>query len=124
FQAYNPRGMEDFEAKYKLLTDKGFDVKKVQDNGNSLYHLAVAKNDLGLLKRIEPLKIDVNLKNKEGYTALHKAAMTAKETELMKYLVSIGAKKDVTTDFKETPYDLATENEFLSKNKISIDFLK
>lgn len=124
FQAYNPRGMEDFEAKFKLLSDKGFDLKKVQDNGNSLYHLAVAKNDLGLLKRIEPLKIDVNLKNKEGYTALHKAAMTAKETELMKYLVSIGAKKDLTTDFKETPYDLATENEFLSKNKISIDFLK
>lgn len=124
FQAYNPRGMDDFEAKFKLLSDKGFDLKKVQDNGNSLYHLAVAKNDLGLLKRIEPLKIDVNLKNKEGYTALHKAAMTAKEAELMKYLVSIGAKKELTTDFKETPYDLATENEFLSKNKISIDFLK
>ncbi|MFC3562705.1 ankyrin repeat domain-containing protein [Pedobacter jamesrossensis] len=123
-QAYNPRGMEDFEAKFKLLSDKGFDFKAVQPNGNSLYHLAIAKNDLALLKRIEPLKVDVNLKNKEGYTALHKAAMTAKDAELMKYLVSIGAKKDVTTEFKETPYDLATENEFLSKNKISIDFLK
>lgn len=123
-QAYNPRGMEDFEAKFKLLTDKGFDVKAVQPNGNSLYHLAVAKNDLALLKRIEPLNVDVNLKNKEGYTALHKAAMTAKDTALMKYLISIGAKKDITTDFKETPFDLATENEFLSKNKIAIDFLK
>lgn len=123
-QAFNPRGMEDFEGKFKLLTEKGFDLKATQPNGNSLYHLAVAKNDLALLKRIEPLKIDVNLKNKEGYTALHKAAMTAKDTELMKYLISIGAKKDVTTEFKETPFDLAAENEFLSKNKISIDFLK
>ncbi|RZJ88741.1 MAG: ankyrin repeat domain-containing protein, partial [Chryseobacterium sp.] len=111
-------------AKLKLLTDKGFDVAAVQPNGNSLYHLAVAKNDLALAKMVTDYKVDVNLKNKEGYTALHKAAMTAKDTELLKYLISVGAKKDVATEFKETPYDLATENEFLTKNKVSIDFLK
>ncbi|WP_316805086.1 ankyrin repeat domain-containing protein [Pedobacter nototheniae] len=124
FQAYSPRGMEDFNAKLKILTDKGFNIGTVQPNGNSLYHLAVAKNDLALVKLVEGFKVDVNLKNKEGYTALHKAAMTAKDTELMKYLISVGAKKDIATDFKETPYDLASENEFLTKNKISIDFLK
>ncbi|WP_316799565.1 ankyrin repeat domain-containing protein [Pedobacter frigidisoli] len=123
-QGYSPRGMEDFNAKYKLLTDKGFDLAAAQPNGNSLYHIAVAKNDLALAKFITPLKADVNVKNKEGYTALHKAAMTAKDTELMKYLISVGAKKDVTTEFKETPFDLASENEYLSKNKIAIDFLK
>lgn len=124
FQSYGPRGKEDFTAKLKLLTDKGFDVAAVQPNGNSLYHLAVAKNDLALAKMVTDYKVDVNLKNKEGYTALHKAAMTAKDTELLKYLISVGAKKDVATEFKETPYDLATENEFLTKNKVSIDFLK
>jgi len=124
FQAYSPQRAEEFEAKLKILADKGLDVNAVQQNGNSLYHLAVAKNDLTLLKRLEPLKIDVNLKNKEGYTALHKAAMTAKQTDIMQYLVTIGAKKDVTTSFKETPYDLASENEYLTKNKVSIDFLK
>ncbi|RDC56168.1 ankyrin repeat domain-containing protein [Pedobacter chinensis] len=124
FQAYSPRGMEDFNAKLNVLKDKGYNLGAVQPNGNSLYHLAVAKNDLALVKLVADFNVDVNLKNKEGYTALHKAAMTAKDAELMKYLISVGAKKDVATDFKETPYDLATENEFLMKNKVSIDFLK
>ncbi|WP_316794928.1 ankyrin repeat domain-containing protein [Pedobacter agri] len=124
FQSYGPRGMEDFNAKLKVLNDKGFNLAAVQPNGNTLYHLAVAKNDLALAKLVSDYKVDVNLKNKEGYTALHKAAMTAKDTELLKYLISVGAKKDVATEFKETPYDLATENEFLTKNKVSIDFLK
>lgn len=123
-QAYSPRNIEDFESKLKLLTNKGFDFKTVQPNGNSLYHLAIAKNDLTLLKLIERLKIDVNLKNAAGYTVLHKAAMTAKDVEILKYLVSVGAKKDATTEFEETPFDLASENEFLSKNKSTIDFLK
>jgi ankyrin repeat protein len=123
-QSYNPQKAEEFEAKLKILTDKGFAFDKVQANGNSLYHLAIAKNNLALIKRLETLKVDVNLKNKEGYTALHKAAMTAKSTDIMQYLIAIGAKKDITTSFKETPYDLASENEYLVKNKVAIDFLK
>jgi ankyrin repeat protein len=123
-QAYSTQRAEDFESKFKLLTSKGFDITALQKNGNSLYHLAVAKGDLALIKRIESLKIDVNLKNKDGFTALHKAVMTAKDTNTLKYLLSIGAKKDLTTDFKETTYELAAENEYLSKNNISIDFLK
>lgn len=123
-QAYSGQRAEDFESKLKLLLSKGFDVAAVQKNGNSLYHLAVAKGDLALVKKIEPLKVDVNLKNKDGFTALHKAVMTAKDTNTLKYLLSIGAKKELTTDFKETTYELAAENEYLSKNNISIDFLK
>ncbi|WP_316783954.1 ankyrin repeat domain-containing protein [Pedobacter frigiditerrae] len=124
-QGYNPqRGTELFEAKLKLLQDKGVDFAKAQKNGNTLYHLVLAKEDFTLLKRIESFKADVNAKNKEGITALHKAAMTAKDDSVMKYLISLGAKKDATTEFKETAFDLAKENEYLSKNKIAIDFLK
>lgn len=113
-----------FTAKMQVLQNNGFNIITPQKDGSTLYHLAIIKNDLGLLKRIEQLKVDVNVKNKEGLTPLLKAAMVAKDDTILKYLLSIGAKKEMTTDFKETAYDLAKENEFLSKNKISVDFLK
>ena len=115
---------EDFDAKLKMLEEKGLTASTPQKNGNTLYHLAVMKNDLGLLKRIQALGIDVNAKNSEGITALHKAAMIAKDDTIMKYLVSVGAKKEAVTNFNETAFDLASENESLSKSKISITFLK
>ncbi len=115
---------DDFGAKLKLLQEKGLDVKAPQQNGNTLYHLAVAKNDLALVKRLEPLQIDVNARNKEGITALHKAAMLSKDDAMLKYLLSIGAKKDIPTNFKETAFDLASENESLTKNHVSVNFLK
>jgi ankyrin repeat protein len=77
-----------------------------------------------LLTRVSKFGVDVNAKNKEGMTALHLAAMKAKDTETLKYLISIGAKKEVKTEFDETSYDLASENELLKQNKSSIEFLK
>ncbi|RCR71044.1 ankyrin repeat domain-containing protein [Larkinella punicea] len=122
-QSYGPK-TDEFEAKLKLLQDKGLDIKAPQQNGNTLYHLAVTKNDLSLVKRLEALQIDVNTKNKEGITALHKAAMVSKDDAMLKYLLSIGAKKDIATNFKETAFDLASENESLSKSNVSVTFLK
>ncbi|QHV96993.1 ankyrin repeat domain-containing protein [Spirosoma endbachense] len=125
-QSYAGNGprADEFDAKLKLIQDKGLDLKAPQKNGNTLYHLAVAKNDLSLVKRLEPLQIDVNSKNKEGITALHKAAMVSKDDAMLKYLLSIGAKKDIPTNFKETAFDLASENESLAKNNVSVNFLK
>ncbi|GAB3794495.1 ankyrin repeat domain-containing protein [Spirosoma humi] len=116
--------ISDFDAKLALLQEKGVDLKTPQKNGNTLYHLAVAKNDLALLKKLEPLQIDVNARNKEGITALHKAAMVAKDDAMLKYLLSVGAKKEIPTNFKETAFDLASENESLSKSNVSLTFLK
>ena len=115
---------DDFDAKLAVLKAKGLDATAPQKNGNTLYHLAIAKNDIGLLKRLQPLGVDVNAKNAEGLTALHKAAMVAKDDAMMKYLLSIGAKKEAVTNFKETAFDLASENESLSKKNVSVNFLK
>lgn len=125
-QSYAPprAGLPALEAKAKILQDNGFDLATPQQNGNTLYHLAIARDDMALLKFVGNYKVDINAKNKEGMTVLHKAAMTAKSDEILKYLVQNGASKSITTDLKETPYDLASENEYLTKNKISIDFLK
>lgn len=123
-ERFNGPKPEDFDAKMKLLQSKGLDVLAPQQSGNTLYHLAVAKNNLALLQRLQPLGIDVNSKNKEGLTALHKAAMISKNDAMLKYLISIGAKKDIATSFNETAFDLASQNESLTASKVSVNFLK
>ena len=124
FESYSPRQAREFEPKLKLLQAAGLDIKAPQKDGNTLYHMAVAKQDMALLKLVQPFGVDVNAQNKEGLTALHKAAMISKDGSLMAYLVSIGARKDVKTKFDETAYDLAHENELLAKQNVSVDFLK
>jgi len=122
--AARPHPIDDFNNKLKALQSKGLNFSAPQNDGNTLYHLAVAKNDLGVLKSLTALNIDVNTKNKEGMTALHKAALVSKDDTILKYLVSVGAKKEAVTSVDETAYDLAKENEFLTKANVSIDFLK
>ncbi|MCT4628625.1 ankyrin repeat domain-containing protein [Winogradskyella sp.] len=121
FKAKNP---EAFKTKLEILTKAGLDVTKTQGKGKTLLHLAIEKNNLQLLKRVSEFKIDVNAKNKDGLTPLHLAAMKSKNEEMLKYLISIGADKAIKTDFEETVYDLAKENELLQKHKIDINFLK
>lgn len=123
-QSYNSRKADEFETKLKLMQSKGFDVTKAQKDGNTLFHLALNSDNLELLKRVNQFKIDINAKNAEGITPLHKAAMKAHDESILKYLISIGADKTISTDFDETVYDLASENELLSNKKVAIDFLK
>ncbi|CAM2821582.1 ankyrin repeat domain-containing protein [Flavobacterium frigoris] len=123
-QSVRKDGKDGYDEKLSLLKNSGFDITIPQKDGSTLYHLAVAKNDLNLFKKISAMNIDINVKNDEGMTALHKAALTAKDETILKYLVAEGAKKDILTEFDETAYDLAKENESLTKAEISVDFLK
>lgn len=122
-EGYNPRSETVFNEKLQILKDKNFNFAALQAEGNTIYHLAVAKNDVNLLKAISNLNADINVVNKEGLTALHRAAMLSKDTKTLEYLVSMGAKKDVKTGFDETAFDLAKENEFLNKQS-KLEFLK
>lgn len=115
---------EEFKQKLDILTKNGFNFATPQPDGSSLYSVAVSKNDINLFNLLDGLKIDVNAANSEGTTALHKAALMAKDDVILKHLVSLGANKKAKTEFDETAYDLASENESLKENKISIDFLK
>lgn len=119
---FNEKNPNTFEEKLKLLQNKGLTINTLQANGNSLLHLATERNDLALLKRLKDFNIDVNIKNQEGLTALQIAAMKSKDIEIIKYLLEIGADKNVKTDFEETVYDLASENELLQQQ--NINFLK
>lgn len=123
-KSYTDKNKEVFTQKKKLLAKKGLRFQTAQEKNNSLFHIAIEKNSVNLLKEISLLNIDLNSKNKDGLTALHKAVMQAENTKLIKYLLSIGADKAITTDFGETVYELAEENEILSSQNIDISFLK
>lgn len=123
-KCYSQKNSSDFERKIALLASNKFDITKAQKNGNTLFHLALAHNDIALLKMMNEYGININAKNNEALTSLHMAAMIATDTQMLNYLISIGAKKEIVTDFEETAYDLALENELLKKNNISLDFLR
>lgn len=123
-QSYSERTKDNFYKIMNLLKKGDVNLEAIQKNGNTWYHLAVEKQSLELLKVASEMNADINAKNKEGNTALHIAAMKAKDESVLKFLLELGAKKDMVTDFEESAYDLAQENELLTKNKISIEFLK
>lgn len=113
----------DFQQKVELLKSEDLDISKIHEDGNTLYHLAVSKNSLELVKWVSNYKVDINAKNKDGNTALHLAAMGATDTDILKFLVAQGAKKNELTEFDETAFNLASENEILLAKKLNFDFL-
>ncbi len=121
FSAKDPKA---FEKKLILLKEKGLSLTEPQQSGNTLLHLAAKDNNMALLKRLEDFKIDIDKKNDEGNTALHLAAMTSDNDALLKYLIERGADKNVKTEFEESVYDLASENELLQKNQVALEFLR
>jgi len=120
--SYNERRNADFGPKKDILVKNGLKLNKAQAGNNTLFHIALDKENIKLLKEVNSYGIDVNTKNDEGYTVLHLAAMKSKDTKIIKYLLSIGADKNIKTDFEESTYDLASENELLEKT--DINFLK
>ena len=87
--------------------------------------MAVVKGDKALVKKVLSwASVDINSQNEDGETPLIKAALTAKDTTLLQYLVEQGADKKLTTSLGETAYDLAKENEALKKSGANIEFLR
>ena len=123
-RSFGPRNTEAFEAKLAVLESKGVSLKEMQHGGNTLAHLAAKENNMALLKRLEEYKLALNSRNMDGNTALHLAAMSAKNDGILKYLIAQGADKTAKTEFEESVLDLAKENELLSATGTSLDFLK
>ena len=123
-EGYSTRNEAKFIEKLNLLTENDVDFSTPQKNGNTLFHLATEKQSLKLLELAAKQDININAKNNDGNTALHIAAMKAKDDKILKFLIAQGADVKATTDFDESVYDLASENELLKKNNVSIDFLK
>lgn len=122
--SYSPNEQDSFKEKIKLLETNHLDFTAKQHKENTLYHIAIEKQDLALLKYLETFNININAINNEGLSVLHIAAMKAQDATILKYLIAHGANKNVLTQFDESVYDLAQENELLQANHININFLK
>jgi len=122
--SYGANAIDEFERKLQLLQGSGFTFSSQESKGHTLYHIAVGTNNLNLVKRLASFDIDIDAKNEEGFTALHLAAMKAHNTTILEYLISQGADKTILTDFEESVYDLAAENELLITEQVDIGFLK
>ena len=122
--SYSENNEKRFNAKLSILKKNGLILNEVQSGGNTLLHFAVEKNNLKLIKKLAPFNIDINSKNNENLSALQVACMRGNNDKIIKYLLLNGANKNVVTDFGETVYDLAHENELFKKQNINITFLK
>ena len=121
FNAFSRRNREHFNAFENALINAGVSFKNASKN-ESLLHIAIAKGENELIQKALELGINVNQKNSDGLTPLHLAAMKATDVKLLQLLISKGADKNTLTDFDESAYDLAKENELL--NTTDIIFLK
>lgn len=102
----------------------GLDGKSIYHNKITLAHIAIKKQSVFLLEKAIELGVDLNYKNDINISPLHLAAMKATNTELIKVLLNQGADKNTVTEFNESPYDLAIQNELLIKEKVDLAFLK
>lgn len=121
---YRSSSVDLFNQKLEALQKAGADLTTQQSKGENLWHLAIKRNDQFLLETLKSLKVDINVKNDDGLAPLHLAAMKATNTKVLEYLIKNGADKSLTTDFEESVYDLAQENELLQQQNTDLNFLK
>ncbi|MEO0339469.1 MAG: ankyrin repeat domain-containing protein [Bacteroidota bacterium] len=124
FESYRKGQEEPFQSMLAVLQKKGVDPLAQQAKGNTLLHIAVEKGNTYLLDQALALGADLNAKNSDGLTATHLAAMKAKDATILNLLIGKGADTSIKTDFEETLYDLASENELLKKSGFDLDQLK
>ncbi len=122
---YRDQEADLFASKLALLASRGVDLSKPLVDGTTLYHHAVSKQSLRMLELVSKLGIDINAISDEGMTALHQAALIARDDKMLRALLQLGADRSIRSSMlEETAHDMATTNEYLSRAGVDISFLK
>ncbi|MEM1121356.1 MAG: ankyrin repeat domain-containing protein [Bacteroidota bacterium] len=124
FDAYGSRTKKAFDQLLPMLLEAKVATTGGFENGNNLIHVGVEKGETALIEKALALGCAVNHKNKDGLTPLHLAAMKATDKEVLTMLLNKGADKKALTDFEESAFDLASENEMLNEQGVDLGFLK
>ncbi|XP_071042114.1 delta-latroinsectotoxin-Lt1a-like [Parasteatoda tepidariorum] len=113
---YNAAGRGDQDLAYsemQLLLDKGADIDAVFDQGQTLIHAAAMKGNDRVAKDFLFGKIDINSKDKKGYTPMHIAA-ESNQKEFVQELIKLGADVNAQTETNQlTPLHIAAMNGYL-----------
>ncbi|KAG2385473.1 hypothetical protein C9374_003288 [Naegleria lovaniensis] len=77
----------------------------------NIAHIATSRNSMECLQYIvEILKIDVNIQDRDGYTCLH-IASSKNLVHVCKYLIQVGADKNILDNSQMKPYQKSTRRE-------------
>jgi len=106
----------------KILIEEKTNVNVKNSKGENALHIAVKRKNKEIINNIIKEIKNINEKTNEGMTALHISAMNSKNNEILKTLLKHGADKKLKTNFNETAFMLAKENELL--NNTPLNFLK
>jgi len=121
------KNIKDYQEKLRMLYTFGFSNNKIQANNNTLFHVAVHfknKEVVQYLFDTEKENININAYNKDFLTPLHLAATSDQDGVMLQLLVKLGADIHKKTEYGESAYELAIENEMLKKNNVDLNFLK
>jgi len=119
------KNAQDYAEKLRMLYTFGFANNAIQANGNSLYHVAVHFRNKEVIEQLaKDPSIAINTINNDGLSALHLAASSDSDGSMLRLLIELGADKSIRTEFGESAYELAQENELLRKNGVDISFLQ
>tara|TARA_B100000963_G_scaffold240181_1_gene210079 strand:- start:2261 stop:3748 length:1488 start_codon:yes stop_codon:yes gene_type:complete len=124
FESFSYSNKTNFNVLLNMCLKMGVNPNDFIVGNNNLIHLACEKMSGFLVKKAISFGQEINKKNSNGLTPLHLAAMKSKDNKLLKILIESGANKNALTDFQESVYDLAKENELFITNNVNIDFLK
>lgn len=123
FKNFNPKKEKEFNSILEILAEQKIQPTINSETGNSLFHIAVNQNASTLLAKAKKISVDIDKMNAEGLTPLHLAAMKAKDLDMLKTLVDLGANTRIHTEFGEDAKVLALENELLQIEAKDLEFL-
>tara|TARA_B100000780_G_scaffold270989_1_gene231411 strand:- start:3654 stop:5165 length:1512 start_codon:yes stop_codon:yes gene_type:complete len=112
FSSYSENEKEAFDVFMQTAREKNLSIAP-DKGGSNLAHLAIDKKSKYLLDQALALGAEINHLNKKGLSPLMLSAMTSENTRLIEQLIELGADASAVTEFGESAYDLAQENEFL-----------
>lgn len=110
-----------FEEKTALLEKMGVDFALANDKNQTVYHAVVNSGKFEFISWASKTGASINQKDDQGFTPLQLAVLKTDSVAVLKELIQLGADKTVTTEFEETIFDLAQENEKLKGE--NLDFL-